>query len=478
MKIKLTLAKGDTIAAISTPLGEGGIGIVRLSGKKALTIANKLFKGRNGATPSKLPSYTIHYGHIIRNKEILDEVILSIMRKPKSYTREDVVEINCHGGILPLRKTLEAVLECGARLAEPGEFTKRAFLNGRIDLAQAEAVINIVEAKTELALKSAMSQLKGAFSKTVKELKDETLELLTLFEAELDFPEEKIDIAKKGKFINKIKKLVSETDKLIRQSREGKILRDGVLVLLIGKANVGKSTLLNRLVGKERAIVTHIPGTTRDIIEEWINIEGIPVKIVDTAGFKKIENIIDKKAQEKVEEYLANANLVLFMVDGTKSLSSQDKEIAKIIKEKKMLCLINKVDLLVRPDVLSGQTCGLEKISKNKLKSLIGNKKVLEISALKGKGINAIKKYIKDSVFTGGVSAGESTIMVNARSRESLKDAYNGLLKGFDAITEGLSEEFVAVDLKESLESFKKILGETLEEDILDRIFQRFCIGK
>ena len=193
MKIKLTLAKGDTIAAISTPLGEGGIGIVRLSGKKALTIANKLFKGRNGATPSKLPSYTIHYGHIIRNKEILDEVILSIMRKPKSYTREDVVEINCHGGILPLRKTLEAVLECGARLAEPGEFTKRAFLNGRIDLAQAEAVINIVEAKTELALKSAMSQLKGAFSKTVKELKDETLELLTLFEAELDFPEEKID---------------------------------------------------------------------------------------------------------------------------------------------------------------------------------------------------------------------------------------------------------------------------------------------
>lgn len=459
------LNKSDTIAAISTPLGEGGIGIVRLSGKKALTIADKLFKGRNGATPSKLPSYTIHYGHIIRNKEILDEVILSIMRKPKSYTREDVVEINCHGGILPLRKTLEAVLECGARLAEPGEFTKRAFLNGRIDLTQAEAVINIVEAKTELALKSAISQLKGAFSKKVKELKDETLELLTLFEAELDFPEEDIEKTKRNKLIERIKRITSETDKLLRQSREGEILRDGLLVLLIGKANVGKSTFLNRLVGKERAIVTHIPGTTRDIIEEWINIEGIPVKIVDTAGFKKIENIIDKKAQEKVEEKLADANLVLFMVDGTKSLSSQDKEIAKIIKDKKMLCLINKVDLP-------------EKISKNKLKSLIGNKKVLEISALKGKGINAIKKFIRDSVFAGGVSAGESTIMVNARSRESLKDAYNGLLKGFDAITEGLSEEFIAVDLKESLNSFKKILGETLEEDILDRIFQKFCIGK
>ncbi|MBU0533804.1 MAG: tRNA uridine-5-carboxymethylaminomethyl(34) synthesis GTPase MnmE [Candidatus Omnitrophica bacterium] len=459
------LNKSDTIAAISTPLGEGGIGIVRLSGKKALTIADKLFKGRNGATPSKLPSYTIHYGHIIRNKEILDEVILSIMRKPKSYTREDVVEINCHGGILPLRKTLEAVLECGARLAEPGEFTKRAFLNGRIDLTQAEAVINIVEAKTELALKSAISQLKGAFSKKVQELKDETLELLTLFEAELDFPEEDIEKTKRNKLIERIKRITSETDKLLRQSREGEILRDGLLVLLIGKANVGKSTFLNRLVGKERAIVTHIPGTTRDIIEEWINIEGIPVKIVDTAGFKKIENIIDKKAQEKVEEKLADANLVLFMVDGTKSLSSQDKEIAKIIKDKKMLCLINKVDLP-------------EKISKNKLKSLIGNKKVLEISALKGKGINAIKKFIRDSVFAGGVSAGESTIMVNARSRESLKDAYNGLLKGFDAITEGLSEEFIAVDLKESLNSFKKILGETLEEDILDRIFQKFCIGK
>ncbi len=459
------LNKSDTIAAISTPLGEGGIGIVRLSGKKALAIADKLFKSKNKIPPSKLPSYTIHYGHIIRNKEILDEVILSIMRKPKSYTREDIVEINCHGGILPLKRTLEAVLECGARLAKPGEFTKRAFLNGRIDLAQAEAVINIVEAKTELALKSAMSQLKGAFSKKVKELKDETLEIFTLIEAELDFPEEDIEKTKRNKLIKRIKRIIDETDKLLRQSREGEILRDGVLVLLIGKANVGKSTLLNRLVGKERAIVTHIPGTTRDIIEEWINIGGIPVKLVDTAGFKKIENIIDKEARRKVEEYMANANLVLFMVDGTKGLTAEDKLISDMLKDRKMLCLINKVDLP-------------EKISKNKLKSLIGNTKISEISALKGKGVDSIKKFIRDRVLQGGVLAGESTIMVNARSREALKDAYNGLLKGFDAIKEGLSEEFIAVDLKESLESFKKILGETLEEDILDRIFQKFCIGK
>lgn len=462
---KQALSKQETIAAISTPLGEGGIGIVRLSGDKALKIADKLFKGRNGIPPSKLPSYTIHYGHIIKNKEVLDEVILSIMRKPKSYTREDVVEINCHGGILPLRRTLEAVLECGARLAEPGEFTKRAFLNGRIDLTQAEAVFNIVEAKTELALKSAMSQLKGAFSQRIKELKEETLEILTLIEAELDFPEEDVKNTKKAELLKRIKRITSETDKLIRQSREGEILRDGVLVLLIGKTNVGKSTLLNRLVGKERAIVTHIPGTTRDIIEEWINIDGIPVKIVDTAGFKRIENIIDKAARKKVEEYLANANLVLFMVDGTKALSKEDKEIAEMIKDKNTLCVINKVDLP-------------EKISKNKLKSLIGNTKISEISALKGKGIDMIKKFIRDSVLQGEVLTGESTIMVNARSREALKDAYNGLLKSFDAMKEGLSEEFIAVDLKGTLNSFKKILGETIEEDILDRIFERFCIGK
>ena len=462
---KQVLYKRETIAAISTPLGEGGIGIVRLSGEKTLAIADKLFKGRNGIPPSKLPSYTIHYGHIIRNKEILDEVILSIMRKPKSYTREDVVEINCHGGILPLRRTLEAVLECGARLAEPGEFTKRAFLNGRIDLTQAEAVINIVEAKTELALKSAMSQLKGAFSDKVKELKEETLELLTLIEAELDFPEEDVKKTKQVKLINRIKKLASETDKLIKQSREGEILRDGVLVLLIGKANVGKSTLLNRIVGKERAIVTDIPGTTRDLIEEWINIGGIPVKLVDTAGFKKIENIIDKEARKKVEEYLETADLVLFMVDGTSGLTADDKRIADMIKDKKILCLINKVDLP-------------EKISKNKLKSLIGNKKILEVSALKGKGVDLIKKFIRDSVLEGEILTGESTIMVNARSRESLKDAHNGLLNSLEAVKEGLSEEFIAVDLKSALNSFKKILGETVEEDILDRIFERFCIGK
>jgi tRNA modification GTPase len=459
------LTKSDTIAAISTPLGEGGIGIVRLSGDKALKIADKLFKGRDGIPPSRLPSYTIHYGHIIRNKEILDEVILSIMRKPKSYTREDVVEINCHGGILPLRRTLEAVLECGARLAEPGEFTKRAFLNGRIDLTQAEAVVNIVEAKTELALKSAISQLKGAFSDKVKELKDETLELLTLIEAGLDFPEENIERTKRIRLTKRIGRIKDETDKLLRQSREGEILRDGVLVLLIGKANVGKSTLLNRLVGKERAIVTHIPGTTRDIIEEWINLEGIPVKIVDTAGFKKLENIIDKEAKKKVEEYLKTSDLVLFMVDGTQALTKEDREIAKIIKDKKILCLINKIDLI-------------EKISKKKLKSLIGNKKVLEISALKGKGVPSLKKLMQGMVLEGEILTGESTIMVNARSRQSLKDAYEGLSKSLNTAKEDLSEEFIAVDLKESLNSFKKILGETLEEDILDRIFERFCIGK
>jgi len=347
-------------------------------------------------------------------------------------------------------------------------------LNGRLDLTQAEAVINIVEAKTELALKSAMSQLKGAFSDKVKELKEETLEMLTLIEAELDFPEEEIEITKKDKLIKRIKKIVSETEKLIRQSKEGEILRDGVLVLLIGKTNVGKSTLLNRIVGKERAIVTDIPGTTRDLIEEWINLGGIPVKIVDTAGFKKAENIIDEAAQKKVEEYLDTADLVLFMVDGTSTLTVDDKRIAKLIKDKKMLCLINKVDLLAR----QGLAGGPEKISKNELKALINNKKILEISALKGKGVNSLKKFIREMVLEGEILTGESTIMVNARSRESLKDAHNGLLGSLETVSKGLSEEFIAVDLKETLNLFKKILGETLEEDILDRIFERFCIGK
>ncbi|MDD5454907.1 MAG: GTP-binding protein, partial [Candidatus Ratteibacteria bacterium] len=290
-------------------------------------------------------------------------------------------------------------------------------------------------------------------------------ELLTLIEAGLDFPEEDIYKTKWSKSTNRIKKLASETERLIKQSREGEILREGVLVVLIGKANVGKSTLLNRLVGKERAIVTHIPGTTRDIIEEWINVGGIPVKIVDTAGFKKIENIIDKVARKKVEEYLKNADLVLFMVEGTSPLTAEDKLIADIIKDKKTVCVINKVDLP-------------EKMSKNKLKSLIGNKKVLEISALKGKGVASLKKFIRDTVCKGEILTGESTIMVNARSNRSLKDAHKGLLSSLEAINKKLSEEFIALDLKETLNSFKKILGEMVEEDILDRIFERFCIGK
>ena len=456
----------DTIAAISTPLGEGGIGIVRLSGPKAIKIADKLFKGKDGIPPSKLSSYTIHYGHIVFQGEVLDEVILSIMRKPKSYTREDIVEINCHSGIVPLRKVLEATLECGARIAEPGEFTKRAFLNGRIDLTQAEAVLDIVKAKTELALKTAVSQLKGEFSRKVRELREEIVEILTLIEAELDFPEEDVEVLRRDELLRRIKKIVAKTIDFIEGSKEGEILREGVLVLLVGKANVGKSTLLNRIVGKERAIVTDIPGTTRDSIEELVNIGGVPVRIVDTAGFKKTENMIDEEAQKRVKEYLKEADLIIFMVDGSSRLTLEDRKIARLIGERRALALINKIDLP-------------QKLSKEEVKTLINNDtEIFEVSALKGERIDSLLHSINKMVLEGKILTGEGQIMANARHRECLKGALKILQRASKALGEGLGEELLAFDLREASALLDKILGEAIDEDILNRIFEKFCIGK
>jgi len=456
----------DTIAAISTPLGEGGIGIVRLSGTKSLSIVDKLFRGKDSLPPSKLPTYTLHYGHVIHKNEVLDEVILSIMRAPKSYTKEDVVEINCHGGILPLQRVLEAVLEKGARLATPGEFTKRAFLKGRIDLSQAEAVLDIIQAKTDLALKSALEQLEGKFSQEIRKLKEQLEQLLISVEAGLDFPEEEdVIIIERKKIIDRVEAIKKNIQALLETFLKGKILREGLLVAIVGRANVGKSTLFNTLAGKERAIVTDIPGTTRDLVEEWINLEGIPVRLVDMAGFKKARNIIDQKGQEKAAEIVEKAELVIFMVDGSEKLNSQDKKIVAQIKDKNLILVINKSDLERR-------------ISFSNLKHLLPGKEIIQISALQEKGIEVLLNAIHATITEGKIPFLEGALMANARHKEVLKEALQAMERTQGIANGGFSDELIAFDLREVRGQIQSILGESVDNDILDRIFEKFCIGK
>ncbi len=452
------LGLADTIAAISTPLGEGGIGIVRLSGPKALEIADKLFQGK--IKPSQASTYTTHYGRISHKGEFIDEVILTVMRAPKSYTREDVVEINCHGGILPLRKTLEAVLEEGARLAKPGEFTLRAFLNGRIDLAQAEAVLEIVRAKSERALKNAVNQLEGGLSHYIREIEDLLLHLLTHLEASLDFPEEELEIISLKEVKEKIKEAKTKLSSLLAREKEGRLLREGIMVSIVGRPNVGKSTLLNQLVGREKAIVTEIPGTTRDLIEDWISIEGIPFRIVDTAGWREVEERVEKEGIKRTETAMKTSDLLLVMLDISEGLKREDRKIIEDTEGKNRILVINKIDLK-------------RKWSAESLPS-----PTVEISALKGIGLEKLKKLMVKKVMEGEIMGGEGPLVTNMRHVELLQRAYTSLAQAEKALQEGLSEEFLSQDLKESLSALKEIRGEEVGEEILERIFSQFCIGK
>lgn len=478
----------DTIAAIATPLGESGIGIVRISGKDALSIADKILVSKDGRKPSSFKTYTMHYGWIAESakpqgsKEVVDEVILTVMRAPKSYTKEDIVEINCHGGITALRRTLDLVLENGARLAQAGEFTKRAFLNGRIDLAQAEAVIDIIRAKTDSALKIGIEQLKGTLSGRINKIRETLLNLLSVLEANIDFPDEEIspvrnfvqqngdvDISNGISPVN-LKELSCELNDINKQlraildaSRYGRIFREGIHAVICGKPNVGKSSLLNALLRQERSIVTPVAGTTRDTIEEVIDIKGIPIRIVDTAGIIEPRDLIEKKAILRSKRFIGLADLVILLFDGSRRLTRQDEFLIRKLKKKTILAVINKIDLrqkMERQRILGRFNC------------------VIEVSAKKSKNIDLLEDALANLVYNGKVKSPEPMLVGNLRHIETIKKAQKLIANAANSLDNKLSIEFIAQDLKEALGHLDDILGKRFSEDLLDKIFSEFCIGK
>ncbi|WP_200773869.1 tRNA uridine-5-carboxymethylaminomethyl(34) synthesis GTPase MnmE [Thermoanaerobacter uzonensis] len=457
----------DTIAAISTFPGEAGIGIVRISGDDALEIISKIFKPYKPKDIKKVKSHTLHYGHIVdpETEEVYDEVLVSIMKKPNTYTKEDIVEVNCHGGIVITSKILELILKQGARLAEPGEFTKRAFLNGRIDLSQAEAVIDIISAKTMLANKYAQKQLAGYVGSRIKEIKDKIMGLLVHLLALIDFPEEDVEELERKEMLETSKEIVEDIDKLIASSESGRIIREGLKTAIIGKPNVGKSSLLNALLKENRAIVTDIPGTTRDIIEEYVNVKGIPIKLIDTAGIRDTDELVEKIGVAKSKEVLGEADLILFVLDSSRELTKEDYEIFDILTGKNIIFVLNKIDLP-------------KKIDEKELKNLTKDGIIIEVSTVEKIGLEELENTIYNLVFRGDISVSEDEIVINSRHKEALINAKSYIESCVNAIERGYSEDLITIDLHSALDQLGKITGETATEDLINEIFERFCVGK
>lgn len=455
----------DTICAIATALGEGGIAIIRVSGDKALDIVSKVFKARSGQDIKSMKSYTMKYGHIydIESEELIDEVIISFMKGPKSFTAEDTVEINCHGGVVSTNKVLETVIKAGARLAEPGEFTKRAFLNGRIDLSQAEAVMDIIKAKTDLAMKSALMQSTGHLSTQINKQREYMLNILALVEFAVDFTEddEDVDPSIPLKVAESLEKSIGEMSVLLRGADEGKLIREGLSLAIVGKPNVGKSSLLNALLREKRAIVTDIAGTTRDVIEEYINLDGIPVKVIDTAGIRETEDIVEKIGVERSREKLEEADLVLLVLDTSRELDQEDKDIIESVKDKKCILILNKIDLEW-------------KIEEN----ILGDfENVIRISAKEEIGLDELKQTIKDLFFNGKIDT-ESLIISNSRHKQAL---YRALENAENALVRVKNNEYldlISIYVTASLRALGEITGSELEEDLVNKIFSDFCVGK
>jgi len=453
----------DTIAAISTPSGEGGIGIVRLSGKDAISIASRIFRSPRESRPLQARSHTILHGFIIDpdDSSVIDEVLLSVMRAPHSYTREDVVEINCHGGMLPLRKVLELAIKEGARLAGPGEFTFRAFMNGRIDLSQAEATIDLIRAKTDKGRRLAMEQLSGALSEKVTSVKNTLVEICAHIEAYIDFPEEDLDLQTRTELHRKTDELIGQLRKLSSTYDEARFFREGLSVAIVGRPNVGKSSLLNALIERERAIVTELPGTTRDVIEEYLNINGLPLRIMDTAGIRETHNLAESEGVKRSLMAIDGADLVLAMFDISLPLKDEDFGIIEKIRDRKGIIVLNKADLphSVEEGLIPG---GLP---------------IVRISARTGEGIDSLKKEVEAQIFKSG-TASDGLMITNLRHKLALDKAAEALSRASRAIKRGMPHEITAFELRDALDRLGEIAGETTTEDILNMIFSRFCIGK
>ena len=455
----------DTIAAIATAMSPSGIGIVRISGDEALAIIDRIYRSKNNNVRlNDCKSHTIHYGYIYDGDEVVDEVMVLLMKAPNSYTREDTVEIDCHGGVYVMKRILETVIKYGARPAEPGEFTKRAFLNGRLDLTQAESVIDVINAKNDYALKSSLNQLKGSVHEEVRKIRDEIIYQIAFIESALDDPEH---ISLDG-YPEKLHKIVDNNvenvDKLLKSFDNGRILKEGINTVIVGKPNAGKSSLLNILVGQEKAIVTEIAGTTRDVLEEQINLNGITLNVMDTAGIRNTSDVVEKIGVDRARKYAVNADLVIYVIDASTELDENDYEIMKLLQDKKAIVLLNKSDLDT-------------KVQPEEVKKYL-DKKVISISAKNNTGIDEFEDTIKEMFFQGEVTFNDEVYSINVRQKNSLQIVLEHLKQVNQSIEDGMAEDFFSIDLMGAYEELGKIIGESVEDDLVEEIFSKFCMGK
>ena len=455
----------DTIAAIATAMGNSGIGIVRISGDEAVEIADRIFKLKGGKEKlADQKSHTIHYGFVCDGEEVIDEVLVMLMKGPRSFTAEDTVEIDCHGGMLVTRRILEAVLKAGARLADPGEFTKRAFLNGRIDLSQAEAVIDVINAKNEYALKSSVGQLRGSVSKRIKDLREKIIFEIAFIESALDDPEH-ISLDGYGeKLMSIVEDMNLELCKLIKSSSNGRVVSEGVKTVILGKPNAGKSSLMNVLVGEDRAIVTDIAGTTRDILEEHIYLQGISLNVVDTAGIRDTDDVVEKIGVTRAMSAAEDADLIIYVVDGSRALDENDYQIMEFIKDRKAVVLLNKSDL--------EQVVSIDEIMEK------SGHAVIAISAKKESGIDKLEEEIKSLFYEGEIDFNDQVMITNVRHAQALREAYDSVLMVKRSIEDEMPEEFYSIDLMNAYEKLGLIIGESVEDDLVNEIFSKFCMGK
>lgn len=454
-----------TIAAISTAMSASGIGIVRISGEDAMNVIAKIYRSKNGRKNIKeVKTHTIHYGYIYDGDETVDEVLVMVMRGPKTYTGEDTVEIDCHGGVYAMKRVLETVLKNGAQVAEPGEFTKRAFLNGRLDLSQAEAVMDVIQAKSEVALKSSVEQLKGSVLRAVKEIRGKLLHHIAYIETALDdpehfnldgYPQELLEVAEAQK---------KKVQKLLKSADDGKMIQEGIRTVILGKPNAGKSSLLNFLVGEDRAIVTEIAGTTRDTLEEYISLHGISLRIIDTAGIRETEDVVEKIGVEKARQMAEKADLILYVVDSSQPLDENDQEIMELLRGRKSIVIYNKTDLASAVDMGS-------------LREKTGSQ-VIPVSVVEETGIEDLEKSIREMFFQGEISFDDEVYITNARHKTALEEAEKSLEMVTESIEAGMPEDFFSIDLMGAYEALGKILGESLGEDLVNEIFSKFCVGK